>query len=188
MKKSEFKEYLKNEVLKMTEASDEDIAKQKELNAELEKTKSLMADMTEGEGSTVTISKKDMDKLHSDGEIEVDDHTIKFDMKEGRMKKSQFKEYLKQEILAEINEQEEDEIELGDLEGEDEITATVAEPEQDKALELDDIGDTLVQLARRAKDVEERELANQILNSAKFAKKTEFKKVEKDAGIGEEGE
>ena len=94
MKKSEFKEYLKNEVLKMTEASDEDIAKQKELNAELEKTKSLMADMTEGEGSTVTISKKDMDKLHSDGEIEVDDHTIKFDMKEGRMKKSEFKEYL----------------------------------------------------------------------------------------------
>ena len=60
--------------------------------------------------------------------------------------------------------------------------------EKDKALELDDIGDTLVTLARRAKDVEERELANQILNSAKFAKKTEFKKVEKDAGIGEEGE
>ena len=95
MKKSEFKEYLKNEVLKMTEATDEDIAKQKELNAELEKTKELMGNMEEGKGSTVTISKADMDKLHSDGEIEVDDHTIKFDMKEGRMKKSQFKEYLK---------------------------------------------------------------------------------------------
>ena len=188
MKKSEFKEYLKNEVLKMTEATDEDIAKQKELNAELEKTKELMGNMEEGKGSTVTISKADMDKLHSDGEIEVDDHTIKFDMKEGRMKKSQFKEYLKQEILAEINEQEEDEIELGDLEGEEEIETTIAEPEKDKALELDDIGDTLVTLARRAKDVEERELANQILNSAKFAKKTEFKKVEKDAGIGDEGE
>ena len=65
---------------------------------------------------------------------------------------------------------------------------TIEEPAQDKALELDDIGDTLVQLARRAKDVDERELANQILNSAKFAKKTEFKKVEKDAGIGDEGE
>jgi hypothetical protein len=188
MKKSEFKEYLKNEVLKMTEATDEEIAKQKELNAELEKTKELMGNMEEGKGSTVTISKADMDKLHSDGEIEVDDHTIKFDMKEGKMKKSQFKEYLKQEILAEINEQEEDEIELGDLEGEEEIETAIAEPEKDKALELDDIGDTLVTLARRAKDVEERELANQILNSAKFAKKTEFKKVEKDAGIGEEGE
>ena len=188
MKKSEFKEYLKNEVLKMTEATDEDIAKQKELNAELEKTKELMGNMEEGKGSTVTISKSDMDKLHSDGEIEVDDHTIKFDMKEGRMKKSQFKEYLKQEILAEINEQEEDDIELGDLEGEEEIKAMVDPGESDKALALDDIGDTLVTLARKAKDVDERELANQILNSAKFAKKTEFKKIEKDAGVGEEGE
>ena len=188
MKKSEFKEYLKNEVLKMTEATDEDIAKQKELNAELEKTKELMGNMEEGKGSTVTISKADMDKLHSDGEIEVDDHTIKFDMKEGRMKRSQFMEYLRQEILAEVNEQEEDDIELGDLEGEEEIKAMVDPGESDKALALDDIGDTLVTLARKAKDVDERELANQILNSAKFAKKTEFKKIEKDAGVGEEGE
>ena len=189
MKKSEFKEYLKNEVLKMTEASDEDIAKQKELNAELEKTKSLMADMTEGEGSTVTISKKDMDKLHSDGEIEVDDHTIKFDMKEGRMKKSEFKEYLRNEILSEISEQEETDIEdIEDTESVEDVEVEDVPEEKDKALELDDIGDTLVTLARRAKDVEERELANQILKSAKFAKKTEFKKVEKDSGIAEEGE
>ena len=188
MKKSEFKEYLKNEVLKMTEATEEEITRQKELNAELEKTKELTSSMEEGKGSTVTISKSDMDKLHSDGEIEVDNHTIKFDMKEGRMKKSQFKEYLKQEILAEINEQEEDDIELGDLEGEEEIKAMVDPGESSKALELDDIGDQLVTLARKAKDVDERELANQILNSAKFAKKTEFKKIEKDAGVGEEGE
>ena len=153
MKKSEFKEYLKNEVLKMTEATDEDIAKQKELNAELEKTKEL-----------------------------------KGGMMETKITKSEFKEYLKQEILREINEQEEDDIELGDLEGEEEIMATVDPGESDKALALDDIGDQLVTLARKAKDVDERELANQILNSAKFAKKTEFKKIEKDAGIGEEGE
>ena len=102
MKKSEFKEYLKNEVLKMTEATDEDIAKQKELNAELEKTKELMGNMEEGKGSTVTISKSDMDKLHSDGEITVDDHTIKFDMKEGRMKKSQFKNILNKKSLLKL--------------------------------------------------------------------------------------
>ena len=102
---------------------------------------------------------------------------------------AEFKNFLKEEILETLNEQEEDEnVELGDLEGEEDITTTIEEPAQDKALELDDIGDTLVQLARRAKDVNERELANQILNSAKFAKKTEFKKVEKDAGIGDEGE
>ena len=105
---------------------------------------------------------------------------------EGTVKKSQFKEYLRNEILAEIAEAEEENVELGDLDGEEEIEATIDEPVVDKALELDDIGDTLVRLARKAKDVDERELANQILNSAKFAKKTEFKKVEKDAGIGDE--
>jgi len=185
MKKSEFKEYLKNEVLKMTEASDEDISKQQELNKELEKTKELMGDMMEGEGSTITLDKEDMETLHKNGKLDIDDHTVLFKMKEGRMKKSEFKEYLKNEILAEMNEQEED-IELGDLEGEEEIEATIAPGESDKALALDDIGDQLVQLARKAKDVDERELANQILNSAKFAKKTEFKKIEKDAGVGEE--
>lgn len=110
-------------------------------------------------------------------------------MQEEKVTRSQFKEYLRNEILAEIAEQEDEEtesVELGDLEGEEEITSTIEEPAQDKALELDNIGDTLVQLARKAKDVDERELANQILNSAKFAKKTEFKKVEKDAGIGDE--
>ena len=147
MKKSEFKEYLKTEILKMQEVSDADIEKQKEYNAELEKTKELQG------------------------------------VKETKVSKTKFKEYLRQEILAEIAEQEEEDIELGDLEGEEEIAAAIEEPAQNKALELDDIGDTLVQLARRAKDVDERELANQILNSAKFAKKTEFKKVEKDAGI-----
>ena len=112
---------------------------------------------------------------------------LKANMKESKVTKSEFKEYLKQEILREITEQEDEDVALDDLEGEEEITAAIEEPSQDKALELDDIGDTLVQLARRAKDVDERELANQILNSAKFAKKTEFKKVEKDAGIkGEE--
>ena len=162
MKKSEFKEYLKTEILKMQEASSEDIAKQKELNAELEKTKELKADM-----------------------------------KESKVTKSEFKEYLRQEILREIElaeapdddgediELDGEDIELGDLEGKD-INAFVDPGESNKALALDDIGDTLVQLARKAKDVDERELANQILNSAKFAKKTEFKKIEKDAGVKDE--
>ena len=94
---------------------------------------------------------------------------------------AEFKSFLKEEILETLNEQEEDEnVELGDLEGEEDITTSIEEPAQDKALELDDIGDTLDQLARRAKDVDERELANQILNSAKFSAKTEFNKVEKE--------
>ena len=150
MKKSEFKEYLKTEILKMQEVSDTDIEKQKEFNAELEKTKKLQG------------------------------------VKETKVSKAEFKEYLRQEILAEIAEQEEEDVELGDFEGEEEITSTIDPGESSKALALDDIGDQLVILAKKAKDVDERELANQILNSAKFAKKTEFKKVEKDAGVGGE--
>ena len=42
MKKSEFKEYLKTEILKITEATPEDIDNQKEYNTELEKTKELV--------------------------------------------------------------------------------------------------------------------------------------------------
>lgn len=137
----------------MQEATQKEVDLQRELNAELEKTQELTSTM-----------------------------------KEGKVTKSQFEAFLREEILETLNEAEEDapeeeNVELGDLEGEEDITSTIEEPAQDKALELDDIGDTLVQLARRAKDVDERELANQILNSAKFAKKTEFKKVEKDAGI-----
>ena len=158
MKKSEFKEYLKTEILRMQEATAEDVKNQQAYNAELEKTKELEDSLSEY-----------------------------------KVTKSEFKEYLRNEILREINEQEEDDleldggdVELGDLEGEEEIEATIDPGESDKALALDDIGDTLVTLARKAKDVDERELANQILNSAKFAKKTEFKKIEKDAGVGEE--
>ena len=153
MKRSELKEYLKTEILKMNEVSQDKIDQQAEFNAELEKTQKLQKGM----------------KM------------------EGKVKKSEFKKYLRNEILAEIAEQDEEEnVELGDLDGEEEIEATIDEPVVDKALTLDDIGDTLIKLARQAKDVDERELANQILNSAKFAKKTEFKKVEKDAGIGDE--
>ena len=160
MKKSEFKEYLKTEILRMQEATAEDVKNQQAYNAELEKTKELEDSLSEY-----------------------------------KVTKSEFKEYLRNEILREMNEQEEDDIELdggdielGDLEGEEEIEATVDPGESDKALALDDIGDQLVTLARKAKDVDERELANQILNSAKFAKKTEFKKIEKDAGVGEDEE
>lgn len=154
MKLSELKKQIK-ELHLQQEASDEDIARQKKFNAELEKTKELVSNMGD---KTVT--------------------------------KKQFEAFLREEILETLNEEEdapeEENVELGDLEGEEDITSTIEEPAQDKALELDDIGDTLVKLARRAKDTDERELANQILNSAKFAKKTEFKKVEKDAGIGDE--
>lgn len=151
MKKSEFKEYLKTEILKMNEATKEEVDMQKELNAELEKTKELTSQM------------------------------------EGKVKKSEFKEYLRNEILAEIAEAEEEEV---DVEAEKEMTA---EPDAETfnfedpgfeatgAEDIDAITDELVKLAKDAKAAGLIELANQILNSAKFSAKTEFKKVEKEA-------
>ena len=147
MKKSEFKEYLKTEILKMNEATAEEVDMQKELNAELEKTKKLTTDM-----------------------------------KEGKMKKSEFKEYLRNEILAEIAEQEEEEV---DVEAEEEVDAETFDFDEpsfgEEEGDIDAITDALVKLAKDAKEAGQTELANQILNSAKFSAKTEFKKVEKEA-------
>ena len=149
MKKSEFKEYLKTEILKMNEATKEEVDMQKELNAELEKTKKLTTTM------------------------------------EGKIKKSEFKEYLRNEILAEIAEQEEE------IDAEEEVTTDTEEFDvEDEASfefeptgegDIDAITDALVKLAKDAKTAGQMELANQILNSAKFSAKTEFKKVEKEA-------
>ena len=159
MKKSEFKEYLKNEILKMNEATDEEVENQKELNKELEKTAKIQADM----------------------------------MKENKVKKSEFKEFLRNEILREIqgfNEAEEDEeldseTEETPEEGEDtELDAETFDfesPDLGEGGDIDAITDELVKIAKDAKAAGQIELANQILNSAKFSAKTEFKKVEKEA-------
>ena len=154
MKKSEFKEYLKTEILKMNEASAEDVQNQKEYNAELEKTKELMSNMMEG-----------------------------------KMKKSEFKEYLKNEILREMNEQEEEieDVDVDvDLGGDEEGFDGSFEMEEEGAT-IEDLSDELVDLAKKAKDAGAIELANQILNSAKFANKTKIKSAEKEAGLGAEG-
>ena len=141
MKLSELKNKIK-EIHLQQEASDEDIAKQKEFNAELEKTKELVSNM---EGKTIT--------------------------------KKQFEAFLREEILETLNEQEEFEDEELDAEKFDFDQPTL-EPtgEQD----IDEITDSLVDLARKAKNAGQIELANQILNSAKFSSKTQFKDVEKE--------
>ena len=160
MKKSELKEYLKNEVLRMSEATSEEIDNQKELNKELEITKKLTSTM------------------------------------EGKMKKSEFREYLKTEILAEFNGnidpgtepksflkkkpdyvQLEEEEEIEDIEVDVTDDVEFEEPSFEQTppeAQLDGMTDELVAIARRAKEAGFVELANQILNSAKFSSKTQF--------------
>ena len=38
--------------------------------------------LNEGEGSTLSLSKKDMEKLHKDGKIEIDGHKILYKVEE----------------------------------------------------------------------------------------------------------
>ena len=165
MKKSEFKEYLKTEILKMNEADQEDIKAQQDLNKELESTKGLKDELGDA-------------------------------LSEGKVKKSEFKEYLRNEILREIAEAEGDEEETEeteteetetDAEGGEEITTDTEETETEETAspsdDLSGLSDELVDLAKKAKDAGAVELANQILNSAKFANKTKIKSVEKEAGL-----
>jgi len=149
MKKSEFKEYLKTEILNMQEATPEEVKLQKDLNKELERTQELTKNM-----------------------------------QENKVTKSQFKEYLRNEILREIEEEEED-LKIDDVDDTVDLDANISEPEVTD--DLSGLSDELVDLAKKAKDAGAIELANQILNSAKFANKTKIKSAEKEAGLDQEG-
>jgi hypothetical protein len=103
---------------------------------------------------------------------------------EGKVTKSQFEAFLREEILETLNEQEEDEI-SDDVSIEDEEKVDAETFDFDKpsfeptgAQDIDAITDELVVLARKAKEMNQLELANQILNSAKYSSKTQFKDVE----------
>ena len=152
MKKSEFKEYLKTEILKMTEAEVE------------------------------------VDSAEKAAEVAKELPDAKITVKE-------FKNYLREEILAEIGnidpgvepksflrkkpyaaqlEEQDEEIDVEDFDFDEPGFETTGEQD------IDDITDSLVDLARKAKNAGQIELANQILNSAKFSSKTQFKDVEKE--------
>jgi hypothetical protein len=191
MKKSQFKEYLKTEVLKMTEATKEDIEAQKELNKELETTSKLSTQLFEADPQDIK-AQQDLSKELDTTKTKVDDLTKasqdsplaeKEVKNSNKMKKSQFKEYLRNEILREMNEEEEGE----DVEVDAEVDAeeeVIDEPEFEGGESTEDnissISDDLVELAKKAKEAGELELANQILNSAKFANKTKLKDVESE--------
>jgi len=116
---------------------------------------------------------------------------------DAKIKVAEFKEFLRQEILAEITEQEDEEetsdnidVEVPDVEVPDEEVETepiTPDLTPNKRDVLDNIGDELVMLAKQAKEAGEEELANQILNSAKFTEKKEFQAVAKDVGVPNRG-
>ena len=185
MKKSELKEYLKNEVLRMNEATSEEIDNQKELNKELEITKKLSSTM---EGKMKKSEFREYLKneiLNEIGNIDPGTEPKSFLRKKQEAVQleasgnidpgAEPKSFLrKKPDYVQLEEEEEiEDIEVDvtdDVEVEDEVSF---EPTPDEAT-LDGMTDELVAIARRAKEAGFVELANQILNSAKFSSKTQF--------------
>ena len=135
--------------------------------------------------------KEQIKELYLQEETEITVNEVGEKLPNAKITVTEFKEYLHNEILSEINEEEEeasDDVEIETSDEEVEAEPTIPEPTLDKRDALDDIGDQLVLLAKKAKETGEEELANQILNSAKFTEKKEFKAVSQDVGVQDRGE
>ena len=75
------------------------------------------------EEAEIELSKDEMDKLHSDGEVEKGEDKISY-----KMKVSELKAKIKEDIISLLQEEEEDEVDV-----EDEVEVDVEEPSMDSS-------------------------------------------------------
>ena len=123
------------------------------------------------EEAEIELSKDEMDKLHSDGEVEKGEDKISY-----KMKVSELKAKIKEDIISLLQEEEEDEVDVED-EIEDEVEVDVEEPSMDTAdagLSQDeqDIQDSLKLAYDNAVAIGDQKLADQIGNSITFFTRT----------------
>ena len=119
------------------------------------------------EEAEIELSKDEMDKLHSDGEVEKGEDKISY-----KMKVSELKAKIKEDIVSLLQEEEEDEVDV-----EDEVEVDVEEPSMDTAnagLSQDeqDIQDSLKLAYDNAVAIGDQKLADQIGNSITFFTRT----------------
>ena len=119
------------------------------------------------EEAEIELSKDEMDKLHSDGEVEKGEDKISY-----KMKVSELKAKIKEDIVSLLQEEEEDEVDV-----EDEVEVDVEEPSIDTAdagLSQDeqDIQDSLKLAYDNAVAIGDQKLADQIGNSITFFTRT----------------
>ena len=119
------------------------------------------------EEAEIELSKDEMDKLHSDGEVEKGEDKISY-----KMKVSELKAKIKEDIVSLLQEEEEDEVDV-----EDEVEVDVEEPSMDTAdagLSQDeqDIQDSLKLAYDNAVAIGDTKLADQIGNSITFFTRT----------------
>ena len=127
------------------------------------------------EEAEIELSKDEMDKLHSDGEVEKGEDKISY-----KMKVSELKAKIKEDIISLLNEDEdevdiEDEIEVDDTEVEVDMEEPPADVDMaDAGLSQDeqDIQDSLKLAYDNAVAIGDQKLADQIGNSITFFTRT----------------
>ena len=125
--------------------------------------------------ANIELSKDEMDKLHSDGEVEKGEDKISY-----KMKVSELKAKIKEDIISLLNEDEdevdiEDEIEVDDTEVEVDMEEPPADVDMaDAGLSQDeqDIQDSLKLAYDNAVAIGDQKLADQIGNSITFFTRT----------------
>ena len=149
-----YQKYLKNNPLLKEEVKDQ-----------------LITESQEIEEKDINLTQDEMDKLHSDGEVEKGEDKISY-----KMKVSELKAKIKEDIISLLQEEEEDEVDVED-EIEDEVEVDVEEPSMDTAdagLSQDeqDIQDSLKLAYDNAVAIGDQKLADQIGNSITFFTRT----------------
>ena len=127
----------------------------------------LITESQEIEEKDINLTQDEMDKLHSDGEVEKGEDKISY-----KMKVSELKAKIKEDIVSLLQEEEEDEVDV-----EDEVEVDVEEPSMDTAdagLSQDeqDIQDSLKLAYDNAVAIGDQKLADQIGNSITFFTRT----------------
>jgi len=149
-----YQEYLKNNPLTQEEVKEE---------------KLLTEEVTEE--AKIELSQDEMDDLHKDGEVKKGDDVIKY-----KMKVSELKAKIKEDILSLLQEEEEEEDEV---EVEDKIEVDTEEPSTDIATDgaglttdEQEIQDSLKLAYDNAVAIGDQKLADQIGNSITFFTRT----------------
>ena len=131
----------------------------------------LITESQEIEEKDINLTQDEMDKLHKDGEVEKGEDKISY-----KMKVSELKAKIKEDIISLLQEEEEDEVDVED-EIEDEVEVDVEEPSMDTAdagLSQDEqeIQDSLKLAYDNAVAIGDQKLADQIGNSITFFTRT----------------
>ena len=152
-----YQKYLKNNPLLKEEVKDQ-----------------LITESQEIEEKDINLTQDEMDKLHKDGEVEKGEDKISY-----KMKVSELKAKIKEDIISLLQEEEEDEVDVEDEIEADDVEVDVEEPPADVDMadaglsqDEQDIQDSLKLAYDNAVAIGDQKLADQIGNSITFFTRT----------------